>query len=245
MEKKLTRRQQQFLVQFLDLYREMNQPVHYQFMAERLKIGKVSVYEMLRLLEFNGFVKAEFTANSNRKGPGRPSVLFYPTRQAFEQTQLLAIVPSELEEWRQEKNTILEVLRQNNREANNELADRLLAIYQENALPLMHVTRNVTILLITISQLPMTPKLKVLLTQLAHIGMPGQMGLSTLFGFAVGVSFLGLVDDRVSTEMLKNISKYEYYLQDMHADNHQRLCDFIHDAIIIMITPDTLPENAN
>jgi len=242
MEKKLTRRQQQFLVQFLDLYREMNQPVHYQFVAERLRIGKVSVYEMLRLLEFNGFVKAEFTANTNRKGPGRPSVLFYPTRQAFEQTQLLAIVPSELEEWRQEKNAILDVLRKKNKETNQELADRLLAKYSENEIPLLHVTRNVTVLLITIAQLPMTPKLNVLLVQLAHIGLPGQMGLSTLFGFAVGVSFLGLVDDRVSTDMLQNISRYEFYLQDMHADNHQRLCDFIHEAISIMIAPDLLPE---
>jgi hypothetical protein len=242
MEKKLTRRQQQFLVQFLDLYREMNQPVHYQFVAERLRVGKVSVYEMLRLLEFSGYVKAEFTVNSNRKGPGRPSVLFYPTRLAFEQTQQLAIVPSELEMWRQEKEAILEELRKNDKAANKELADNLLSRYLENDPPLLHVTRNVTILLITIAQLPMTPKLKILLSQLAHIGLPGQMGLSTLFGFAVGVAFLGLVDDRVSTDMLQNISKYEYYLQDMHADNHQRLIDFIHDAISIMIDQDSAAE---
>lgn len=235
MEKKLTRRQQQFLVQFLDLYREMNQPIHYKFVAERLKIGKVSVYEMLRLLEFNGYVKAEFTANSNRKGPGRPSVLFYPTRQAFENTQRLAIVPPELEVWRIEKDAILDVLRKKEPIKNKELAEKMLANFQDKTFPLLQVTRNVTILLIIISQQPKTPKLNILLNQLAHIGIPGQMGLSTLFGFAVGAAVFGLFDDPLSVEMLNNISKYEYYLQDMHVDNHQRECDFIREAVAFLI----------
>jgi hypothetical protein len=235
MEKKLTRRQQQFLVQFLDLYREMNQPIHYKFVAERLKIGKVSVYEMLRLLEFNGYVKAEFTANTNRKGPGRPSVLFYPTREAFEHTQRLAIVPPELEVWRIEKDAILEVLRKKDPIKNKELAEKMLANFEDKTFPLLQVTRNVTILLIKISQQPKTPKLNILLNQLAHIGIPGQMGLSTLFGFAVGAAVFDLFDDPLSVEMLNNISKYEYYLQDMHADNHQRVCDYIREAVAFLI----------
>jgi hypothetical protein len=234
MEKKLTRRQQQFLVQFLDLYREMNQPIHYKFVAERLKIGKVSVYEMLRLLEFNGYVKAEFTANTNRKGPGRPSVLFYPTRQAFEHTQRLAIVPPELEVWRNEKDAILDVLRIKDPEKNKQLAEQLISNYTEDTFALLHVTRNVTILLIILFQLPETPKLKILFSQIARLGVPGQMGLTTFFGFAIGVAFFGLVDEMISIDMLKNISKYEYYLQDMHADNHQRLCDYIRDAVALM-----------
>ncbi len=234
MEKKLTRRQQQFLIQFLDLYREMNQPIHYKFVAERLKIGNVSVYEMLRLLEMNGYVKAEFISTGRQKGPGRPSVLFYPTRQAFEQTQRLAVVPSELEFWRQDKNSILDTLRKKDPVANKELALKLIGLYSENTSPLIHVTRNVTILLITLSQLPITKKSESLIYQLGHIGLPGHMGLTTFFGFAVGVAFLGLVDDTICTEMIQNISKYEYYLQDMHSDNHQRLCDFIHDAVELL-----------
>jgi hypothetical protein len=230
MEKKLTRRQQQFLVQFLDLYREMNQPIHYKFVAERLKIGKVSVYEMLRLLEFNGYVKAEFTVNTNRKGPGRPSVLFYPTRQAFELTQRLAIVPPELEIWRNEKDSILDVLRKHDAAKIHELAEKMMANFGEETFALLQVTRNVTILMIILSELPETQKKKILMYQLAHIGIPGQMGLCTFFGFSIGVAFFGLFDERLSINLLNNIGKYEYYLQDMHTDNHQRLCDFIREA---------------
>jgi hypothetical protein len=48
---KLTRRQQQFLSQFLDFYHEEEQPIHYPDLADRLGIGNVTAYEMLRLLE--------------------------------------------------------------------------------------------------------------------------------------------------------------------------------------------------
>ena len=48
---KLTRRQHQFLSQFLDFYHEVEQPIHYPDLADRLGIGNVTAYEMLRLLE--------------------------------------------------------------------------------------------------------------------------------------------------------------------------------------------------
>lgn len=235
MEKKLTRRQQQFLLQFLDLYREMNHPVHYNFVAERLNIGKISVYEMLRLLEYNGYVKAEFEATGKREGPGRPSVLFYPTRQAFEQTQRLAVVPSEMEQWRLEKDRILDQLRKNNPAEMENLARSLFSNLTENEPPLLSVTRNISLLLISLSLMPMTPRLKSLLSQLAHIGIPGQMNLSTFFGFSIGLAFMGLFGEDMADELLNNISRYEYYLQDIHSENQLRLCTFIHEAVTILV----------
>ena len=71
MKKKLTHRQQQFLSQFLDIYREMEHSVHYVAVAERLGIGKVTTYEMLRLLEEKGLVRAEYQTNPDQHGPGR------------------------------------------------------------------------------------------------------------------------------------------------------------------------------
>src|SRR5512133_3698332 len=140
MEKRLTRRQQQFLLQFLDLYREMNQPIHYRFVAERLKIGKVSVYEMLRLLEFNGFVKAEFAVTNGKQGPGRPSIQFYPTKLAFEQTQRLSVIPVELEQWRIRKEYILAELRKKNNETYEKLVYEIVSMFHKPSPPLLHVT---------------------------------------------------------------------------------------------------------
>jgi Mn-dependent DtxR family transcriptional regulator len=71
MAKKLTRRQNQFLSQFLDLYQENDKPIHYATLAKHLDIGKVTAYEMLRLLEKRGLVKSEFHLPSGDRGPGR------------------------------------------------------------------------------------------------------------------------------------------------------------------------------
>lgn len=234
MEKSLTRRQQQFLLQFLDLYREMNQPIHYRFVAERLKIGKVSVYEMLRLLEFNGFVKAEFAVTTGKQGPGRPSIQFYPTKLAFEQTQRLSLVPVELEQWRIRKEYIFAELRKKNRESYEKLVIELVTRFNEPVFPLLHITENVTILLIIVSSQPMTPQLHSLMRRLAHIGLAGEVGLSTLFGFALGMAIFGNIDPLMANELLDNLDRYEFYLQDMHADNHQRLCDFTREAVAII-----------
>jgi len=234
MEKRLTRRQQQFLLQFLDLYREMNQPIHYRFVADRLKIGKVSVYEMLRLLEFNGFVKAEFAVTTGKQGPGRPSIQFYPTKLAFEQTQRLSVVPVELEQWHIRKEYILAELRNKTGENYENLVKDLVNSFTEKASPLLHVTENITLLLIIVSSQPMTPQLQSLMERLANIGLSGQIGLSTLFGFALGMAIFGHIDPMMANELLDNLDRYEFYLQDMHAENHQRLCDFTRDAVSII-----------
>jgi len=234
MEKRLTRRQEQFLFQFLDLYREMNQSIHYQFVAERLKIGKVSVYEMLRLLEFNGFVKAEFAVSTGKQGPGRPSILFYPTKLAFEHTQRLSVVPVELEQWRLRKEYILAELRKKNWETYEKLVNELVTMSDKPSFPLLHVTENVTLLLIVISRQPMTPQLQTLMGHLAHIGLPGEVGLSVIFGFALGMALFGHIDPVMTKELLNHLDRYEFFLQDMHAENHQRLCDYTREAVSII-----------
>ena len=54
MAKNLTHRQREFLNHFLDLYQEMEEPIHNTVLADRLGLGKVTAYEMLRLLEERG-----------------------------------------------------------------------------------------------------------------------------------------------------------------------------------------------
>ena len=69
--KKLTRRQQQFLSKFLDLYGKKRESLHYTALAEYIGVGKISAYEMLRLLEEHGLVEAEYELPANQRGPGR------------------------------------------------------------------------------------------------------------------------------------------------------------------------------
>jgi len=46
----ITRRQEDFIVKIIDLYRELQGPFHYTYVAERLGINPFTAYDMLRLL---------------------------------------------------------------------------------------------------------------------------------------------------------------------------------------------------
>jgi len=110
MAKQITRRQQQFLSQFLDMYQEFDQPIHYVALSKRLDIGKVTAYEMLRLLEKRGLVEAELHLPSGNRGPGRSTILFRPTQKAIQLVDQLSGGIANSESWELVKGHILSQL---------------------------------------------------------------------------------------------------------------------------------------
>jgi ABC-2 type transport system ATP-binding protein len=78
---KLTRRQEGFLRQMLDLYHQMNKPLHYSEIAERVGVSRFTAYDMLRLLEKNGFVASDYQLAADKSGPGRSEIVFMPTER--------------------------------------------------------------------------------------------------------------------------------------------------------------------
>src|SRR5512139_2247864 len=112
MKRLLTHRQQQFLSDFLDLFRELDQPVHYSQVAKRLDVGKVTAYEMLRLLEERGLVRAEYQPNPVQSGPGRSMVLFSPTQAGRQVIAMLAGDSGDLEDWQAARERLLQQVRE-------------------------------------------------------------------------------------------------------------------------------------
>lgn len=78
---KLTRRQESFLRQILDLYHELNKPMHYSEIAERIGVSRFTAYDMLRLLEEKGLVTSDYQLAADKSGPGRSEVVFMPTER--------------------------------------------------------------------------------------------------------------------------------------------------------------------
>ncbi|MDY6867823.1 MAG: hypothetical protein SVT56_07940, partial [Chloroflexota bacterium] len=85
---KLTKRQKTFIDKILDIYLEIQEPIHYTMVAEQLNLSKYTAYDMLRLLEEKGYVESVY--ETRREGPGRASVLFQPTQKAIETFKKLA-----------------------------------------------------------------------------------------------------------------------------------------------------------
>lgn len=66
---KLTGRQRAFLGKFLDLYREVQAPLHYSDVAEAFGVAKNTAYGMLRVLEKRGLVHS---VRAKGQGTSRP-----------------------------------------------------------------------------------------------------------------------------------------------------------------------------
>ena len=73
---KLTRRQEEFIVNLIDLNRELDGPIHYSMLAERLGVSPFTAYDMLCVLEEKGMVSSEYQLAAGKSGPGRATRLF-------------------------------------------------------------------------------------------------------------------------------------------------------------------------
>ena len=75
---KLTRRQTEFVENLITLTTEVNGPIHYSMLAERLGVSPFTAYDMLRLLEEKGMVTSEYQMAEGKSGPGRAERWFCP-----------------------------------------------------------------------------------------------------------------------------------------------------------------------
>ena len=234
MAKKLTRRQQQFLSQFLDMYQEIDQPIHYVALAKRLDIGKVTAYEMLRLLENHGLVEAEFHLPSGDRGPGRSTVLFRPARKAIQLVEQLSGGTTDSEAWELAKARILLQLHEGKAEGYETLLNDLLVRISERRSPLIFITEMITATILTVASIQKAVEEKGLLDRLRRIGLPGEIGLSALAGISSALSMVENVNLSLSTFFLEHSGKYQEMLSRLSEEKRNQLSDFAREVTKIV-----------
>jgi hypothetical protein len=87
---KLTRRQEEFISNLIDLSDEFDGPIHYSMLADRLGVSPFTAYDMLCLLEEKGCVTSEYQLPDGKRGPGRAERLFTPCKSPAEREKELA-----------------------------------------------------------------------------------------------------------------------------------------------------------
>ncbi|GAG02285.1 unnamed protein product, partial [marine sediment metagenome] len=87
---KITRRQEEFIKNLLELHREVKGPIHYSLLAERLGVSPFTAYDMLCLLEEKGMVRSEYQLANEKSGPGRAERVFYPVETTEERERRMA-----------------------------------------------------------------------------------------------------------------------------------------------------------
>ncbi len=234
MVKKLTRRQHQFLSQFLDMYQELDKPIHYVALAKRLDIGKITAYEMLRLLEKRGLVKSEYQLPPGDRGPGRSTVLFQPTRKTIQLVNQLAGGPADSEAWELAKMRILKQLHEGKAEGYESLLNNLLARVSERRSPLIFMTEMITATILAVASIQKAAEEKGLLDRLRRIGLPGEIGLSALEGISSALSMVENVNLSLSTFLLDNSIKYQKMLTQLSEEKRKQLSDFAREVTKIV-----------
>jgi hypothetical protein len=230
--KKLTRRQQEFLSQFLDVYRDLDQPIHYVALAKRLGVGKVTAYEMLRLLEERGLVQAEYQLPEESRGPGRATVVFSPTPEAHRLLDPL-LKPEDSEAWEQSKQALLEQLRDGKAAGYENFLEELLSQIPDRRSPMIYLTEMVTATILMVESLQESSHTNPLLNRLQRIGMPDEIDLNGLPGMSAAVSMFEQAN-KAADFLLQQSGKFQTRLAQMGEENRRRLSDFAREVAEIL-----------
>jgi len=230
-QRPLTRRQREFLSRFLDLYKEAQEPIHYTEVARRLGIGKVTAYEMLRLLEERGLARSEFRLPEGKRGPGRASVVFAPTPQADQALAKLAGPAAETEDWEAIKAQILTRLRASESSDYENLLADLLARLPERRRPLLYMAELTTAILLALRTWLEGIRGKRLRRRLLRIGLPGEPGLGALTGLSLALEVAERVNRRLASAILRESDRYQRTLQMLSEENQRSLAAFAREVV--------------
>jgi len=234
MAKKLTQRQKQFLSQLIDIYREIESPIHYVDLSKRLDIGKITAYEMLRLLEKRGLVEAEYHLPSGKRGPGRSEVFFKPTKEATRFFKRLSENPADVKEWEIVKQQILGKLQDGKAGGYESLLNDLLVRIPEHRSPLIFLTEMVTAIMLALTPIKKAVKNKSILDHLSRIGLPGEVGLMAIAGLGAALSLIEDVNINLSTVLLEHSGRYHEMLTELSEEKKKLLTDYTRYIIKIV-----------
>lgn len=214
----LTPRQQEFLDQVISLYREAGDPVHYSDVAEQLRVGKSTAYEMLRVLESKGYLRAEYVL-AEGSGPGRSTVVFVP--HPFHADA----------EWERVRSRILEALGQGETDE-QELLQDILNRLPGSMSPLAYCAQVLTASLLSV-QGELRSRLweHELVQSLLASNLPDTPSLNLLPGFALGVSFRERANRELRSRLVEYTQEYQRRLDHLDAQGRILLQDFFRSLV--------------
>ena len=229
---KLTGRQRAFLGDFLDLYQEEKDSLHYTTVAERLGVGRITAYDMLRLLEEKGLVTSEYIMPTS--GPGRSTIVFRPTEQGETLMRELAGEAWDREEWETVKAHIIQSLQAGPGADYEPLLEEILARLSEQPSPLAYTAGVVTAVILSLHQVREGASASKLWEQLRALGLPEEAGLNALAGVAVGLSLVERANRRLTLKLLAYTHQYQETLANLSAESRGRLSEFTDEVMLLV-----------
>ncbi|MDD5703747.1 MAG: hypothetical protein PHU23_17065 [Dehalococcoidales bacterium] len=226
---KLTFRQKAFMSKLLDVYREMEKPIHYSVVAERLGLSNSTTYAMLRLLEKKGMVTSQYATPKVNVGPGRSNILFSPAAISVELVSMLAGESQQQEEWADVKARIIAGLEKGKASGYRDIMDDLFANIAETSSPLVRCAEIITVLLLNLkgARYEFAKQSSVGTILSAPVT---KLRMSILAGLILGLSLADNEAQGILGDLTKFTEKYEASLQELSKENLLKLHKFAQDT---------------
>lgn len=226
---KLTSRQKTFLSRLMDVYRDIQKPVHYSVIAQRIGLCSSSAYDMLRVLEQKGMVISLYRTPKAATGPGRSNIMFLPTAKTIKQFDIPAMGMQEHREWGETKKVIMTGLDPAKSSDYRKFAISLFERAVHVQSPLATCAQIMTGLLLSLKMSKHVPVDRNNIGALLEAPATN-LGMSSIAGLVLGLS---LTDEKVRKQLQnyqEYIHKYIVSLQDMSSENLVVLRDFSIDV---------------
>ena len=225
---KVTRRQEEFIRKMLDLCQELDGPIHYSTLAERLGVSPFTAYDMLCVLEEKGLVSSTYQIPADKTGPGRAERLFYPAPSARALTESLP-QQAGVESWEAFTELVLDKARKGEFD-DPELAEEMLArIPPEGEGQVRYCLEVMTVVARRLRSLPSRELLRTYLPEiLPSAGSATRAGLCLLGG----ISFSLLAQESPSDpewgrNLLAQIQQYLEVVSRLNSKNCRRLGELL------------------
>lgn len=222
----LTPRQEEFLSQFVAFYQRTSRPVHYPELAEELNLGKVTVYEKLRLLEEAGLARAEYHLPEGDRGPGRSTVHFLPTRRALPADPIDPDSRQEIEHWQETSAELLHRLEEAGRSGYDNVLRDLVNRIPHPKSPLVYLTEVSTAIVLALNSLRGRAESIQPLQKLGRLGLPGEIDLGALPGIGLSLELVGRLNQTVSSFLADQSGKFQTTLQNLDEEKQRLVSDF-------------------
>jgi hypothetical protein len=231
---RITRRQREFLSALIELHDASGQGVHYSAVAKQLHVGKVTAYEMLRLLEERGLVEAEYQRPSSQRGPGRSHVVFLPTSHAYAIIRAVGRPDHTLQEWESTTDRILKTLREYKARNYEPLFEEFVEHLHDHRSRLTYLAEMVTAIVLGLDTVREDFEQRGVRGIMESIGMPGDAGLRAIAGLGAGLSLFDQLNDRVTSALLSQAAKYQEALSEIGSEGRRRLAEFTQEVLEIV-----------
>ncbi len=229
---KITKRQEDFILNLLDLYREVQEPIHYTALAERLGVRRFTASDMLRVLEKKGFVKSEYKLSEEKSRSGRSERVFFPTSKADDIISLMTSESTNIK-WEDMRDQIKDKVEKGEFADWDVVMEIIARVPPEGEGHLHYCVEVMTIILLHLHQNESLNTLHKFMTNIMpETKVVNRSNLSLLGGFALGIlAQESDVEEDWLRELIIHLVKFQEIVIQLDLEECRRLAKDVREHL--------------